>query len=105
MKSSESYIHISELRNIANAIFNHMENQLEIEQVSLGKDYYWCLSDDQRYNMLAEPEDHLVGQLFDDWDFIKPIADDPSLATPLCLVHLAPLLEYLATQVDWFGRR
>ena len=99
----DGLIVISDLRLIFNAIFDSIENDLGFKDVTLNKDYYYSIPDADRYNMQCDPVDYNVGQLFEDWDFLKIILKDGSMATPMNLIHLAPLIDYLATQVDWYG--
>ena len=103
MKTPETTINMARLRLVVNAIFDYIEHDLQITEIPLEKDYYWRLDDEDKYNMREAPKEHLVGQLVDDWEFLQSTADDPSMATPLSFMHLAPLLDYLATQVNWYA--
>ncbi|MDO5654451.1 MAG: hypothetical protein Q4G39_10175 [Brachymonas sp.] len=75
---------------------------MSIEELPLNHDFYHNVAYDKKYNILLEPKDLVVGQLYDDWDFIKPILDDVERVNPTLLSNLAALLEYFATQADWY---
>ena len=105
-KMENKVIKISELREIFDAIFDNIdniENQLGISSIQLNKDFYYCISNNFRYEMSSDPIGYGIGQLFDDYEFLKEISTDMTLATPLNLMHLAPLLDYMATEVDWYA--
>lgn len=59
-------------------------------------DFYWEVPLESLYAVKTSQPQLDVGRLSDDWEFIRPIADDPQAATPLALIHLAPILRYLA---------
>ena len=50
-----------------------------------------------------DPKDFGMGQLYDDIDFLRNILDDSSHAVPPMMIHLAPILQYLSTQVNWYN--
>lgn len=60
--------------------------------------FYWAVADDHKYDVSIEPPKVDIGSLRDDIDFILPLLSDESQAFPLMLVHIAPLLEFIALQ-------
>lgn len=103
LEKKEDLIKISDLRFIFNSILDSIEGQLKIEGVTLKKDYYYSIVDDEKYDMKHDPVNYNIGQLLEDWKFLISIQKDGSLATPLNFIHMAPIIDYLATQVDWYG--
>lgn len=93
---------ISELREVSNTIFDHIEKTLSIASIPLTEDLYYEVQGDQKYNISTHPPEYSIGQLSDDLKFLKAIASDKSRATPLSLMHLAPILEYMATKINWY---
>ena len=62
-------------------------------------DFYWEVPLDDLYSVKRDPPQLDVGRVSDDWEFIRPIASDPSAATPLALIHLAPVIRYLSDRI------
>lgn len=92
-------INIAELRSIINSILSHVENDLQLNEVELTEDYYWAMPDDSIYAILEDAKEPSIGSLCDDMEFIKPMLNDKTRAFPLMLIHVAPLLQYLALNI------
>jgi len=95
-------IDILELRKITNLIFEHIIDILEIESVELTEDMYWSISPKDLYDIEHEPKNLGIGQLYDDLDFLRNTIKDESAATPPMMIHLAPIFQFLSTQVNWY---
>lgn len=100
--NGECIIQTKDLRRILDAVFENIENSLGIKEICLKEDMYWAVPYDKKYDVPNEPGELMLGQLFDDWDLLRHVREDESLATPMNLMHLAPILEYMATRVQWF---
>jgi hypothetical protein len=92
-------IEISDLRKIINSIFDHIEQDLKISSVHIGEDYYWNISTEELYNALKDPTNLNIGQLYDDWEFLKNILEDKNQAVSLMMIHVAPLLRYIGEKI------
>ncbi|PIE41011.1 MAG: hypothetical protein CSA49_05605 [Gammaproteobacteria bacterium] len=101
----ENDLKISELREITNLIFDYIQANLNIEAVRLEKDFYWQILDKNLYDPECQPNDFALGQLFDDLEFLKGVLRDKENAVPAMFMHLAPLLIYLSTQVNWYNSK
>jgi len=99
MEKNDVEINISKLRSITNAILLHIENDLGISNVSLDEDYYWIVPPEELYEFKTAPVNLNVGSLCDDLEFVLPVDGDEKMAVSLMLLHVAPLLRYLATKV------
>lgn len=99
MGKNDSAIDISKLRTIVDLIFNHIQKDLRINEVELTEDYYWNISDEALYAVGQNPEDVSIGSLYDDLEFLMPLLKDKEQAFSLMLVHVAPLLRYIAMKV------
>ena len=93
----QNEIDLEELRLATNALFDALvQERGKRVAISSVEDFYWevpleCL------NKIRDQQPQLdVGRLTDDWGFVRPIAEDKSIATPLALIHIAPLLRFLA---------
>ena len=95
----ELKIDVAELRTVINRILDHIEYDLGKREVILKQDAYWDVPDDVRYNFTSDPSGYAVGQLSDDWDFLKSILKDKDQAVSLMLIHVAPILLCLGEEV------
>lgn len=94
-------VRVEVLREVANRIFDFIERDLGKSTVDLPHNFYWSIPDDVRYKVDQSPgKDQLAnGSLVDDLDFVTSAYRDSSQAIPLVLMHVAPLLDALATAV------
>jgi hypothetical protein len=92
-------INVHDLRIILNKIFTHITDDLKIDEIELIKNYYWEVPEDCLYSLEKDPSDFTSGSLVDDLDFLKPLLSDEDQAISLMLIHVAPLLRYIATKV------
>ena len=92
-------INIAELRFVINSILSHVKNDLQLKEIELTEDYYWAIPDDSLYAVDRDAEPPNIGSLCDDLEFIKPLLLDKDHAFPLMLIHVAPILEYMALNV------
>lgn len=95
----ELKINVAELRTIINKIFDHIEYDLSKREVVLKYDAYWDVPDNVRHNFTSHPSGYSVGQLSEDWDFLRPILEDKDQAVALMLIHVAPILRCLGEEV------
>lgn len=100
MEINRNTINIPELRRIINCIISHVENDLQIKEIDLTEDYYWNIPDDVLYMGEIKEDELAVGSLYADLDFLMPILGDEKQAFPLMLIHVAPILRYLALKVE-----
>ena len=62
---------------------------------------YWEILSDEMYD-LDKPPKLGMGQLYDDWAFLAEILEDESEAIPPMLIHIAPILMYIAYRGKFF---
>lgn len=96
-----SEIDLEELKSVATALIDSLaqaggERSIPIDPVA---DFYWEVPPESLYSVKGRQPTLDVGRLSDDWDLIRPIALDSTSATPLALIHLAPILRFLAERV------
>lgn len=99
MERNKSAIKVSELRAIIDSILSHVENDLRLDEIELSEDYYWNIPDEALYSVGQNPSELTVGSLCDDLEFLRPLLKDKEQAFSLMLIHVAPLLRYIATKV------
>lgn len=97
--NQDSAVKIQSLRAVVNSILDFVERDLGRSEVVLNRNFYWSISDDVLYTMESKPHELDVGSLADDWDFVLSAFEDRDQALPLVLIHVAPLLRALATEL------
>lgn len=71
----QKMINVSDLRDILNKLLDEVENE-GVTKIELDEDLYWCLSDEDAYDLDNEPSEFLVGQLSDDWGHLIKVGDE-----------------------------
>jgi hypothetical protein len=99
MENEKFVIKLDELQAMVNSIFGHMKTDLKIDEVELTADYYWDIPSSSLYAVDVDMEAPTVGSLIDDLEFLHPLLSDKNQAVSLMLLHVAPLLRYIATKV------
>ncbi|WP_143326058.1 hypothetical protein [Vandammella animalimorsus] len=97
-------IKISELREMANKIFDEFE-QMGCSEFVLNEDFYWDIHENERYDLKREPEGCAVGQLFDDIYFLRKMLEGEEAVCSIMFIHLAPILRYMALHVGFSESR
>ena len=92
-------VNLSDLRRKINLIFDHIEIDLGITQITLDQEDYWHAMPPEKYDVRHEIKDLGIGKLSDDWEFLCNMTDDRREAVALMLLHVAPLLECIGEQV------
>jgi len=94
-------VNLHELKTVALALIDSAisANNGPSVRIEPTSDFYWEVPSESLHVDRDEQPKLDVGRLADDWEFIRPIAADANAATPLALIHLAPLLRYLAERV------
>lgn len=92
-------ITVSELRRVANALFDHLDASGQ-SRIELTADYYWNIPNDRLYATDAPPAGSLdLGQLTGDWEELHAVGRDDDPVPSHDLVHLAALLRFVASKV------
>ena len=94
-------IDLERLRVAMNAIFDHLIDDLKLKTVQIDQkeDFYWHCASSELYEVSRKPADLDIGRLSDDMDFVKLIRRGQSGDVSYLLVHVAPLLRYIAEKV------
>ena len=99
MASAE--IDVRALKNAVNAVLDHLIVDLGIDKVAIEaqEDFYWSCPPAEKYDTSKKPSEWWTGRLSDDMDFTKLIRRGQSGDISYTLVHVAPLLRYIAEKV------
>lgn len=100
MERNKKLLDVAELRAVVNSIFLHIENDLGAKEVELTEDYYWNIADEVLYMGDNIEGELTVGSLHADLDFLHPLVNDKAQAFPLMLIHVAPLLRFMAMRTS-----
>ena len=98
----ENEIDLRALKQVTNAILDHIINDLGIEKLAIkaDQDFYWEVPSDQLHTVKKAQPQLDIGRLTDDWEFLASILNDKNQAIALMLIHLAPLMRYLGEEVS-----
>ena len=88
------------LKNVCNEIFDYMIDDLKLTKIDLQEKLYWTVPQDQRYRLETSPEKCNVGDLTDDFEFVREASIDPDQALPMLFLHVAPILLALAIKIE-----
>jgi hypothetical protein len=94
-------IDVTSLKIAVDAILDHLAEDLGIQKVAIDEtaDCYWDCPTSEMYDMTKKPIGLDVGRLRDDVDFVKLIKRGQSGDVSYNLVHVAPLLRYIAEKI------
>ncbi|GBU15680.1 hypothetical protein AwPolaro_10580 [Polaromonas sp.] len=73
MVNDKSVIKVDELKAAIDAIFVHIKNDLEIDEIPLTADYYWDIPQGSLYSVDQDMEAPTIGSLFDDSEFLSSL--------------------------------
>ncbi len=94
MNEENLIVKLSELKKLANAIFDELE-AVGWREVEIKEDHYWTFLGEERYRFTESMPELGVGQLYDDLEFLRTACAGQYL-TPSHLENLAGLLNYIA---------
>jgi uncharacterized ParB-like nuclease family protein len=98
----KSEIDLQVLKRAVTDVLDHMMEDLNLTTVSIdpSKDCYWDLDEPALYDMSKDPDDFTVGRLTDDYHFVGGVHRGQAGDHAFNLIHIAPLLRYLAKAVQ-----
>jgi hypothetical protein len=98
---SNTEIELRVLKNSVNAVLDHLVEDLGLEKVKIAdeEDFYWNCEAPGAYDKSKKPIDLGVGRLSDDVDFMRKIRRGQSADISYNLIHVAPLLLYIAEKI------
>jgi hypothetical protein len=98
---SKREINLKVLQSAVNAVLDHLLEDLGIENVTIEdeNDSYWDCPYPGMHDVSMQPSDLTVGQLSDDFDFVKLVRRGQSADISYNLVHIAPLLRYIGETI------
>ncbi len=97
----DAEIDVKALKAAVNAVLDHLIEDLGHEKIKIDKnsDNYWHCPDSEVHDMSKIPVGLDIGCLSDDADFVKLIRRGQSGDVSYNLVHVAPLLRYIAETI------
>jgi hypothetical protein len=97
MEAEEKQLDLNQLKVWLVELIEAVQSDLGVEKIDLSEDLYWGLDSKDKYNMSSVPDSKqlLVGQLYDDLDFLISGSAEKESLTRASLCHAIPLLNYL----------
>jgi len=97
----KSEIDLRAVKRAVNAVLDHLIEDLQLASVPIkdGENLYWDCIASATYDVSRQPADFTVGNLSDDNQFIQSVHRGESADVAYNLVHVAPLLRYIAETV------
>lgn len=99
--ASDKDINLEDLRKVINSIFDHLSKDLRLDRLPLEHDYYNTVP--LQYTFVESGDDTevepVMGQLYDDLEFLQPLLEGRSDCVSLMFDHVAPILRYIAFRV------
>ena len=94
----EKAVNLIELKAVAIALLDSLISASAERAIPIdaNADFYWEVPSESIYRVKDTQPQLDVGRLSDDWDFIRSLASNPDDATPFALIHLAPILRFIA---------
>ena len=84
-------IKVKELREVANILFDHLE-ECGVSEQEIEHDYYWDIPTSERYDVSIEPSNMTIGQLTDDWAELQKILKSPDTSVAYALVWYGAII-------------
>ena len=91
-------IKVTELRQAANLIFDHLES-LGHDEIDLEADHYWNIPDKKLYEAYEEPNGFTIGQLSDDLEEVRRINSGQKAPIAYALVWLSSLFRAIGAKI------
>lgn len=91
-------LRIAELRQAANALFDHIERS-GIDEIEVDQDYYWSIPDEKLHAIYEEPTGFTAGQLSDDLQELRRMNSGERPPMAYALVWLSSLLRFAGTRI------
>jgi len=85
------------------SIFKFAREELKVSAIPIVEDAYWTVAGSDKYDFSREPSQMNVGSLRDDWELVCGALDRDGALVPLTLMHVAPLLGYLAHSIPSYS--
>lgn len=94
-------IDVRQLKTAVNAVLDHLVEDLHLEKITIdqNQDFYWDCPYAQLCDVSKKPTELDVGRLSDDVDLIKNVRRGESADASYNLVHVFPLLRYIAENI------
>jgi hypothetical protein len=100
----ENRIHIKDLRDFMNSMFDHVERDLGLSHVDIddSHNHFWEVQLDDMFELLEFPPVPALGSTIDSLEFVNvsiAAGAKDSYAATLMLMHVIPLLQVICHKV------
>jgi len=87
-------IDIRKLKEVINLLLDHVVDK-GFDSIALEEQFYWKVSDSEKYRVNNEPTELSVGDLFDDLDFVERVLHNKDNIVSYTLTEVASVLAYV----------
>ncbi|MCK4764119.1 MAG: hypothetical protein KAW12_18110 [Candidatus Aminicenantes bacterium] len=87
-------IKVSDLKKLSSIVLKHLEKNGE-KEIELSSDYYWYIPKEQLYDLDNDPDELLMGQLYDDWENLNMILKREDEPLGYALVWLSSIFRFI----------
>ncbi len=91
-------VRVSELRQAANLLFDHLERSGHTE-IDVDSDYYWSIPNQKLYSVYEEPSGFTVGQLSEDLENVRAVVVGSKPPIAYALVWVSALLRFIGSKI------
>ena len=95
-ENSSVVVRLDEIEKAIHLVIEHLKKQ-HIVVAELPEDYYWEISEEQRYDPAQNPNDLSLGQLSEDWERVQQIVNGDAPPVGYAFVWLASLLRKIGS--------
>ena len=88
-------ISILDIKKLINILSDKLGKLDDNEVVEIREDLYWNILDEELYNPYSEPAKLTMGNLTEDWEFLKKVRDEEREMIDYDLYKLASILKFL----------
>ena len=94
-------IDLNRLKIAVNVVLDHLIEDLSLRKVAIeeAEDFYWSCPPRERHDTSKKPSEWWTGRLSDDVHFVERIQHGQNADIAYNLVHVAPLLRYIAEKI------
>jgi hypothetical protein len=91
-------IKVSALKMVSDRLLIYLENRGH-ETIELNEDFYWNISEEEKYIMETSPVELEIGQLSEDWAFLMTAIEKERETLRYEFIWFAKILEVIGEKV------
>jgi hypothetical protein len=97
---SEKSVDLNQLKAVLVRLIDEAAKRNKSHTFEFQHDLYWVLPFEDQLNLSKDPTELDVGNLHDDWEMTKDLADEPTEIGTYALTEVAQLLWYIGHELS-----